>query len=453
MNMSNIEIQHQIKTKMVKGDIPTPPGTGHIGCLTKDQKAILKDVWAVIFYIADSGEAIVPADMMNEVQKEATSSGTKSTTVQAAANAGWFSGNKAAKAQEEAKAAGFGAGMAKISLADLGLSVDKLRPILWDNVMGDHPDALVLRFVRARKWNIVNALNMMFKAFKWRLDEDVPAIKYSTDELLDSQNPKLIKQLETGKFFLHGTDVENRPVAYLTVRLHRPGDQPPKTLERLTVYVMEAGRVLIQHPVETVCLVFDLTGFSLANMDFAMVRYLVNIFEAYYPESLGRIIIHGAPFVFWGVWKVVQPWLDPVVAAKVRFTRSDQDLLEHIPAKHLPDRYKGGLDHFTYSYPHAQPEENKCMEDTETKDRLVAEWKAMMWKFEALTREWIAAGTPQATSERSEEEVEQEREQLAKELRVAYFKMDPYIRARNMFHRTSPPIAQPDGSALWVYNN
>ncbi|KAG0074852.1 hypothetical protein BGZ92_003170, partial [Podila epicladia] len=198
MNMSNIEIQHQIKTKMVKGDIPTPPGTGHIGCLTKDQKAILKDVWAVIFYIADSGEAIVPADMMNEVQKEATSSGTKSTTVQAAANAGWFSGNKAAKAQEEAKAAGFGAGMAKISLADLGLSVDKLRPILWDNVMGDHPDALVLRFVRARKWNIVNALNMMFKAFKWRLDEDVPAIKYSTDELLDSQNPKLIKQLETG---------------------------------------------------------------------------------------------------------------------------------------------------------------------------------------------------------------------------------------------------------------
>jgi len=78
---------------------------------------------------------------------------------------------------------------------------------------------------------------MMFKAFKWRLDEDVPAIKYSTDELLDSQNPKLIKQLETGKFFLHGTDNENRPVAYLTVRLHRPGDQPPKTLERLTVYV------------------------------------------------------------------------------------------------------------------------------------------------------------------------------------------------------------------------
>lgn len=146
--MSNPELQQQINSRLVKGDIPTPPGTGHIGSLTEDQKQILKDVWATIFYIADSGEAIVPADLMNEVQKEATSgNAAKSATVQAAAKAGWFSGNKAAKAQEEAKAAGFGSDMAKISLADLGLSVDKLRPILWDNVMGDHPGRATLSFV------------------------------------------------------------------------------------------------------------------------------------------------------------------------------------------------------------------------------------------------------------------------------------------------------------------
>ncbi|KAG0331918.1 hypothetical protein BG004_001455 [Podila humilis] len=441
-------------TKLAKGDKLTPPGTGYIGCLTDEQKAIVKECWTIIMDIADSGEAIIPADIMEQVQKEATTGdGAKSATVQAAASTGWFSGNKAQKAQEAAKAAGYGPGMAKVSLVDLGLSVEQLRPILWDNVMGDHPDSLLLRFVRARKWNVINALNMMFKAFKWRLDEDVPAIKYSTDDLLDKQNPKLIKQLELGKFFLHGTDIEGRPIAYLNIRLHRPGDQPPKTLERLTVYIMETARVLLQHPVETVCLMFDLTGFGLANVDFAMLRYLITVFEAYYPESLGRIIIHGAPFVFWGVWKVIEPWLDPVVAAKIRFTRSDQDLLQHIPAKHLPDRYKGGLDRFEYSYPRSKPGENKCMEDTETKDRLVAEWKGIMWKFEALTREWITVNTARAISKRSESEIEAEREQLAKDLRVMYFKMDPYIRARNMFHRTSPPIAQPDGSAMWVYNN
>ncbi|KAG0352619.1 CRAL-TRIO domain-containing protein [Gamsiella multidivaricata] len=439
---------------MAKGDIPTPPGTGYTGCLTPEQKKTLKEVWSIIFTIADSGEAVVSTDMMREVEKEAKSgAGAQSATVQAAAKAGWFSSNKSAKAESDAKTAGYSAGMAKVSLADLGLSVDKLRPILWDNVMGDHPDALLLRFVRARKWNVMNALNMLFKAFKWRLDEDIPAVKYSTDVQLNAQYPKFFEQLEMGKFYIHGTDFDNRIVAYLNVRLHHPGDQPAKTLEKLTIYVMECGRVLLERPVETVCLVFDLTGFSLSNMDFAMVKYLVTIFEAYYPESLGRIIIHGAPFVFWGVWKMIQPLLDPVVASKVRFTRSDQDLLEHIPANHLPDRYKGGLDRYRYSYPHAQPGENKIMEDTATKEKLVTEWKETFWKFEALTREWIQVGTPEATSKRSEGEIEKEREQVAKDLRLAFFKMDPYIRARNMFHRTTPPVANADGSVHWVYNN
>ncbi|KAF9395191.1 hypothetical protein BGZ94_006598, partial [Podila epigama] len=170
--------------------------------------------------------------------------------------------------------------------------------------------------------------------------------KYSSDDKLDSQYPKFFEQLESGKFYINGTDKEGRIVAYLNVRLHRPGDQPAKTLEKLTVYVMEAGRVLLEHPVETVCLVFDLTGFSLSNMDFNMVKYLVTVFEAYYPESLGRIIIHGAPFVFWGVWKVIQPWLDPVVAAKVCFTRNDNELTQYIDANHLPTQYKSGKNKF-----------------------------------------------------------------------------------------------------------
>ena len=294
---------------------------------------------------------------------------------------------------------------------------------------------------------------MMFKAFKWRLDEDIPAVKYSTDEELNALYPKFYEQLESGKFFIHGTDNEGRIVAYLNVRLHYPNEQPAKTLEKLTIYVMEAGRVLVKHPVETVCLVFDLTGFSLSNMDFAMVKYLVTVFEAYYPESLGRIVIHGAPFVFWGVWKVIQPWLDPVVAAKVVFTRKDEDLIQYIPATHLPNHYKGGQDKFKYKYIRSKSDENKCMDDVETKDRLVAEWKATFWKFEALTREWIAVGTTDATSKRTEAEIEKEREQCAKDLRVAFFKMDPYIRARNMFHRSTPPIAEADGSINWVYNN
>lgn len=57
-------------------------------------------------------------------------------------------------------------------------------------------------------------------------------------------------------------------LSYINVRLHKPADQDPKALEKFTIYVMETGRLMIQPPVETACLIFDMTGFGLANMDY-----------------------------------------------------------------------------------------------------------------------------------------------------------------------------------------
>jgi hypothetical protein len=66
-----------------------------------------------------------------------------------------------------------------------------------------------------------------------------------------------------------------------------------------------------------------------------------------------------------------------------------------------------------------------------------------------LTREWIACKKTEGA--RSEEVIETERLALTKELRAAYYKVDPYIRARNMYHRAN--VLQTDGSATWTYKN
>ncbi|KAF9944018.1 hypothetical protein BGZ70_005147, partial [Mortierella alpina] len=213
------------------------------------------------------------------------------------------------------------------------------------------------------------------------------------------------------------------------------------------------GRLMIQPPVETACLIFDMTGFSLSNMDYNFVKFLVQCFEAYYPESLGVLVIHKAPFVFWGVWKIIEPWLDPVVASKIRFTRNDKELTDIIDADKLPVKYDGGKDQYTYKYIPVAAGENDRMKDTETKERLLEEWKAIMWKFEALTREWIACKKPETVNPRSEEVIEEERLNVTKDLRVAYFKLDPYIRARNLYHRSEHPVLQADGTSIWTYQN
>ncbi|CAO3565328.1 unnamed protein product [Mortierella alpina] len=428
---------------MAKGDIATPPGTGLVGKLTPDQKELLKQMWAEIFQIADSGVLDVPNDLL-PASVETASIKSKTST----AKKGWFGSTKSAPA-----AAATEVPTTRVNLADIGLSVDQLRPALWNNILGDHPDSLLLRFLRARKWNVTNGMNMILKAFKWRLEDDIEEVKSKSEDELDAKYKGFRLQMEMGKSFVHGTDKMGRPVVYINVRMHKPSDQDPKALEKFTIYVMETGRLMIQPPVETACLIFDMTGFSLSNMDYNFVKFLVQCFEAYYPESLGVLVIHKAPFVFWGVWKIIEPWLDPVVASKIRFTRNDKELTDIIDADKLPVKYDGGKDQYTYKYIPVAAGENDRMKDTETKERLLEEWKAIMWKFEALTREWIACKKPETVNPRSEEVIEEERLNVTKDLRVAYFKLDPYIRARNLYHRSEHPVLQADGSSIWTYQN
>lgn len=47
-------------------------------------------------------------------------------------------------------------------------------------------------------------------------------------------------------------------------------------------------------------IVFDMTGFSMANMDYAPVKFMVKCFEANYPECLGAVLVHKAPWIFQG---------------------------------------------------------------------------------------------------------------------------------------------------------
>lgn len=75
-----------------------------------------------------------------------------------------------------------------------------------------------------------------------------------------------MKQLRLGKSFLHGIDKEGRPICFVRVRLHRAADQDEASLEKFTIYTMETARLMLRKQVDTACVVFDMTGFSMANM-------------------------------------------------------------------------------------------------------------------------------------------------------------------------------------------
>ena len=183
-----------------------------------------------------------------------------------------------------------------------------------------------------------------------------------------------------------------------------------------------------------------MTDFSLANMDYAPVKFMIKVFEANYPESLGVVLVHKAPWIFQSIWKIIKGWLDPVVAAKVHFTKNLEDLEEFVPRDHI-GKDMGGDDPWHYAYVESKPEvEDRLIlapesGDKETRARLEAERKAAVEEYERLTRQWI--------HDPKQEGIAAKREQLAEQLRSGYWELDPYVRARTLYDRTG--VIRPGG--------
>lgn len=106
--------------------------------------------------------------------------------------------------------------------------------------------------------------------------------------------------------------------------------------------------------------------------------------------------------------------------------------LEHfIPRNHILKEL-GGDDDWTYEYIEPQSDENPHMSDDATKKHLLEERERTVKDFEQATLAWIS--TPQAAENRKV--LQERRDSLATSLRMGYWQLDPYIRARTIYDRT-----------------
>lgn len=154
---------------------------------------------------------------------------------------------------------------------------------------------------------------------------------------------------------------------------------------------------------------------------------MIKCFEANYPESLGVVLVHKAPWLFQGIWKIIRGWLDPVVASKVHFTNNNAEMEEFVPASQIIKQLDGSED-WAYNYIECVPGENDKMKDLETRDKLLEQRKSLVKEYEDATLEWIHDNG-------KDEAIKTKRDVLANKLREDYWKLDPYIRARSYYDR------------------
>lgn len=211
-----------------------------------------------------------------------------------------------------------------------------------------HDDHLLLRFLRARKFDLHKSQEMFLNCEKWRkekqVDEVFKTFKFEEQAIVNQIYPR----------YYHKTDKAGRPI-YIEVLNNLDLDQLFKltTRERLEKnFIYEYERLLrvrlpacskvAGHHIETGFTVLDLKNCSVmqALKIKDLLKFIVDTGQNYYPETMGMTFIINAPWLFDTIWNVVKIWMDEVTVNKIRIFKAgkdfSKDLFEFVEPANVP---------------------------------------------------------------------------------------------------------------------
>lgn len=306
--------------------------------------------------------------------------------------------------------------------------VEEFHDQLWFLFGPDIPDMIMLKFLRARKWNVHRAFAMLCKCIKWRIESDVMGIVAKGDLGLSREDPTYAIQGPAEKVYSLGYSDKNvMPVIMIHVKNHVAAAQPAETMTKFVISAAETFRTLVVYPNDKVIVVFDMSGFGMRNMDWHSLMTVLKILEGYYPETLAKLYIYRAPWIFQGIWKAINPLLDPEIRNKINFCNKSNEL-DVIP-QYICEDTIGGDQVDVVKWVEPLPGEKEGLDRNDPK-------RQEMWKsyrdisrdYEEVTKKWII-------SDGQDDTLNAERDLQSKRLRLKFIELEPFIRARSMYQR------------------
>lgn len=69
------------------------------------------------------------------------------------------------------------------------------------------------------------------------------------------------------------------------------------------------------------------------NLDVGALQAVFEVLQQHYPERLGELWFLNAPFIFWGLWRVVSPFIQQATKEKIKFlSNKERDRMrQYIP--------------------------------------------------------------------------------------------------------------------------
>jgi hypothetical protein len=226
------------------------------------------------------------------------------------------------------------------------------------NIDEEHEFLKLLRFLRARQFNVQKSLHMIKEDLNWRLEENRNNLRNETAfDVLKCDLHKLYQYFPT---WIQGYDKQLRPVSYRQfgkfeiwkvleittmqqlIKFH--AWETEQALKKMHLISKDSG-----YNIETFVIVVDAKGWNMklaTNDAFAFIKGMASTDSDHYPERLGSLILINAPSVLSVSWKIVQGFLDAVTKKKIKILSSNQKewqkvLLEIIDIDQIPLQYGG----------------------------------------------------------------------------------------------------------------
>ncbi|XP_021368394.1 SEC14-like protein 2 isoform X3 [Mizuhopecten yessoensis] len=226
----------------------------------------------------------------------------------------------------------------KTLTAEQQSTLNTFRNQVQDVLKPDHDDNFLLRWLRARNFDLTKSEEMLRNSLIWREKHNVDTI------LEDFESPDVVKKYFTGGtsgFDKEGCPIWVDPLGRLDFKV------PCRKITAESGCVNMGG--LLGKLIDKETIIYDMEKVGMRHLwkpGIDTFNQFVTLVEDNYPERLKFIFIINAPKIFPVIWKLVRPFVAEGTRKKIKVfgtTNYTDTLLKYIDADQLPAAYGGTL--------------------------------------------------------------------------------------------------------------
>ncbi|KAJ1441224.1 CRAL/TRIO, N-terminal domain [Sesbania bispinosa] len=244
--------------------------------------------------------------------------------------------------RDQNKKMGIGNQEAINQLQSLMENVDEQQKNTFQNMHQGYPTETLVRFLKARDWNVAKAHKMLIDCLHWRLENEI-------DKVLEKPIPvDLYRAMRDSQLVgMSGYSKEGLPVIAVGVGPSTYDKASDKYYIQSHIQMNEyRDRVILPTATKkhgryigTCVKVLDMTGLKFSALNqLRLLTSISTIDDLNYPEKTDTYYIVNAPYIFSACWKVVKPLLQERTRKKIQVLQGcgKEELLKVMDYASLP---------------------------------------------------------------------------------------------------------------------